>query len=142
MSSEWPKQTIFGDKQGNCYATCIAALIGVPLEEVPNFCLKDSWLADSIEWLHERGWGVAYVYDRASRTSKLSDATAIWSSLPVILTGKSPRGDFNHCAIYHEDKLLHDPHPDDKGVLAPIQDAVLIFPLPRYEAPVDKAQGD
>ncbi len=128
-STTYPKQTIFGDKVGNCFATCVAALTGIPLEDVPNFCLKDSWFEDAVNWLWEHGWGVAYFYG-SDEKGQLPEGARLYSTLPYIATGPSPRGDFLHSVVERDGKLLHDPHPDDTGLAGPPRDYILLFPKP------------
>lgn len=120
------RQTVFGDKKGNCFATCVACLIGLHVAEVPNFCLEPTWLSDAINWLYERGWGVAYIYNSSHDPL---ESVAIYSSLPYIQTGKSPRGDFLHCALYQHGKLVHDPHPSGLGTEGVPRDYIVLFPL-------------
>lgn len=122
-------QTLFGNEEGNCYAACVASVTGIPLEEVPNFCLKSTWLADSINWLRDRGWGVFYLYDVAGERSNLPGTVRWWSSYPCIVTGKSPRGDWLHCVVDQGGEVVHDPHPDKTGILPPTRDAILVYPL-------------
>lgn len=113
---------------GTVSRLCIAALIGARVEDVPNFILNEkSWLSDAINWLWERGWGVLYVYHPAEKG--IPDA-AVYSTLPYIVTAKSPRGDFLHCCVYYHEKLIHDPHPDGKGIEGPVVDYILIYPKP------------
>jgi hypothetical protein len=124
------KQTLFGGVEGNCYASCIAALTGIPLEDIPNFCTKDSWLEDSTAWLKERGWALAFVYRDAPRgADDLPEDQTVWSNMPYIVSGQSPRGDFLHACVYANGKLLHDPHPSNQGVYLPIIDYVFVFPM-------------
>jgi hypothetical protein len=127
------KQTIFGNGKGNCFAACIASLIGTPLAEVPNFCLSESWLGDSIDWLRERGWGATFIYHQKPDHNAPVDCL-LWSSLPLIATGRSPRGEWNHCVVVDSaGKLVHDPHPDNTGILTAPRDYLILFPLPTEE---------
>jgi hypothetical protein len=129
VAEKYPRQTIFGDKKGNCFATCIAALIGVPVEDVPNFCLEDTWFSDAVNWLFKRGWGTAYFYGDDTK-GQVPPGACLYSVLPYIATGPSPRGDFLHSVIERDGKLFHDPHPSDAGLAGPARDYILIFPLP------------
>ena len=56
------QQTKFGgedapiEKRGNCFAACLASIVGVDLDTVPNFCaLGDTWMERANAWLGERG---------------------------------------------------------------------------------------
>jgi hypothetical protein len=121
-------QTKFGKGEGNCWASCIAAITGIPLEQVPNFCLNESWLTDTIDWLKARNFGVCYV-DSKVDGQDMPEETRLYANVPFIATGRSPRGDWYHCCVYGPGTLLHDPHPNGGGIMEPIRDALFIFPM-------------
>lgn len=105
-------QTVFTVPGGNCFSACVASLLEVPLDEVPYF-MGDApidepydWMTPLLEWLRPRGW---------------------WAiPLPVgngwtpeglcILSGKSPRGNFDHSVVARGLELVHDPHPSRAGI--------------------------
>lgn len=112
-------QTICDFKKGNCFAACIASILELPLEEVPNFCIdpKD-WHLNCNKWLE--GYDLQLLEFEHILTGQ-----PISKPMVVLLTGPSPRDpDKNHCIvgeIYPEDnviktRILHDPHPDQKGL--------------------------
>lgn len=99
-----------GVTRGNCWQTCIASVLDLPLETVPHFVDIDEqggedWWFHTIRWLRERGLEL-YVSEDHLDTGEY-----------YLVTGKSPRGDFHHVVVYKDGKLAHDPHPSDKGVL-------------------------
>ncbi len=114
-------QTLFGDKIGNCFAACIASLLELPINEVPNFCAypADSWTEKLDEWLAARGLFSVEV--------RLDPEKPVLYPVPVgvfcILTGPSPRGSFLHsviggsvrCGEQHGFEIVHDPHPSGAG---------------------------
>jgi len=56
-------QTITTIPGGNCFAACVASLLELPLEDVPNFCAMEphkEWFQRFVEWLHWRGLGASY----------------------------------------------------------------------------------
>lgn len=56
--------------------------------------------------------------------------------MPFILTGKSPSGDWNHSVVQWDEGdevKQYDPHPRDKGVMAPLADIIILVPLRAYE---------
>jgi hypothetical protein len=123
-------QTEFG-KHGNCQSACLAMLLNVPLESVPNFA-KIAWELDDNaaakaqdEWLAELGWGILTVVK--------------WQSLPwppkkgyYIAGGPSPRG-IRHGVIYKDGELWHDPHDSRTGITE-VQDIDILFPLAPHRA--------
>lgn len=60
-------QTNFQRGTGNCFAACLASILEMPLEEVPNFCHEGSdadgstWLERTARWLEERGRGFVFL---------------------------------------------------------------------------------
>lgn len=115
------KQTLFGKGVGNCFSTCIACLLDLPVEAVPNFCSHpdDEWVKDLQMWLNERGYFYyEVVLDESSGIYFIPDG------MLVILSGDSPRGDFLHSVIsktHYKGGLIywdffHDPHPDNTFV--------------------------
>lgn len=109
---------------GNFIQAAIASVLELPLDAVPHFLLFGDW------------WGVALVRFLQSRGLALSTWTdreewvTYWNELNVtswplvfapadqivIASGPSPRGDWLHVAVYRGGKLLHDPHPDGRGI--------------------------
>ena len=51
-------QTDFGLGSGNCFAACVASLMDLPLDAVPNFSVADEdwWFKSYIGWVAERGF--------------------------------------------------------------------------------------
>lgn len=109
-----PHQTIFGVPQGNCFATCIACLLDMKVDDVPNFCSMgdEVWWFEATEWCRrQRGLVILEVGYNAEYVERFH------ADVLGIASGKSPRGDFPHSVIYRGTKLLHDPHPDGKGLV-------------------------
>jgi hypothetical protein len=110
------QQTVFGDKKGNCFATCIACILELPVEEVPNFC-GDHWTDDG-EWFRQTNkWlaplGLRYI------EFQYGDWVTHYHGVPdvdVIVSGPGPRG-CDHAVIWRAGELVHDPHPSGDGLL-------------------------
>lgn len=111
-------QTTFGgpmsvpEELGNCYATCIASILGVRLDTMPNFCALEGghWMTETNKWLSAHGI-----------------VCSTWNSDPfgphpeyteaiTIASGKSPRGPWNHSVVWKNKKVLWDPHPSRAGL--------------------------
>lgn len=125
-------QTTFGDgsggkEPGNCIAACIASLLGLPIDLVPNFAAAGAdgrWLRAANAWL--LGFGFSYVdISWMDQEGKLLD-TPQWvfedwiaGTQYYIAGGPAERG-LQHCVIMHgrERELAHDPHPSRAGLLA------------------------
>lgn len=134
--SEIPKQTLLKEngEVGDCWRCCVAALVGLPAEEVPHF-LKDAvdnpsscdMDADTQEWLNQRGWYIAEVkqchFHRWARSGFLPPAVIACGP-----TARSTKMGQHHAVIMRADELLYDPHPSGAGLTA-IIDCHLIFPI-------------
>lgn len=111
-------QTVFGAGKGNCFATCIACILDLPVEDVPNFCGDNpgengEWHRATNRWLAPRG--LRYI------EFSYGDWVADNHGLPgchVIVSGPGPRG-CDHATVWLDGKLTHDPHPSGDGLLEP-----------------------
>lgn len=120
-------QTIFGNKKGNCFAACVASLLNLPLEEVPNFCADytdETWWNAFRSWLHKRKLEAFFFEFGDSFDEAPMHGDFLW-----IASGKSPRGDFLHSTVYKGKKLEHDPHPSRDGLIGTPKDCVLLIPF-------------
>lgn len=95
-------QTDFTSETGDCFKYCLASIMEVPPELLPNPH------GDNGEWFFEwnrflEKWNV-----------QLLQFPAGGDYLPpgyIIAGGKSPRGNWLHATVYHDGKPVHDPHP-------------------------------
>lgn len=124
-------QTVFGDGKGNCFSTCVACLLRVPVQEVPNFCVErpSRWLGDCNDWLRKRGWTLLYLRGPEWPPFLL----AHHPGLTVVAGGPGPRG-ADHCVLMRDGVLLHDPHPDGTGLLQ-VEDVMVLVPLGMGDEP-------
>lgn len=116
-------QTIFGDKMGNCFAACIACMLGVPVADVPNFCgdhwsENGDWMRALLRWLIPRGLGAIML--------RPGDWLKEYPGLVVIAGGKGPRG-CDHAVLMRDGELLHDPHPDGTGLVTVEEVTMLLW---------------
>lgn len=119
------KQTLFGGadapphERGNCFATCIASLIGFDVSDVPNFVANGGdWFADTINWLNDIGLGIISFNSDPSDIGHYKDAI-------LIASGPGPRG-HRHSVLWQGGKLFWDPHPSNSGLLRADEWEVLI----------------
>lgn len=115
-------QTVFG-KGGNCFAACVATMLGLPLDAVPPSA-GDAGGNPMAAFLRERG--LLYLEVPSGPLSRYAtDLPAVpaadlgWCPLSpgmtrAILMGPSPRGGFQHCIVGetngYSHVFLHDPH--------------------------------
>ena len=123
-------QTKLKPPRGNCWAACVASVLELPLEDVPDVEFEQMDATPGApdvlrfwkvwrEWLAERGLGLQCV--------GLSDEHPIPPGI-LIVTGRSPRGDWQHSVVYKDGVLAHDPHPEGGGVTR-VETLDLLYPL-------------
>jgi hypothetical protein len=121
-------QTKFGNKSGNCFPACVASILEIPLESIPNVCvLGEDWFDAFLFWCATMGF--SYVELR-EEYRKMTDGQL------CIVVGKSPRKDIrHHCVVgrfeNEEIEIVHDPHPDETGIDSIEQYGVFIPVNPR-----------
>lgn len=108
-------QQIFDLGHGDCFRACVASVLDLPIEEVPNFMEHpgSAWWTAVQEWLTVRGLTVEV------RRGKGGSAVKNFPRGYWIASGKSPRGDHHHAVVFHGGELEHDPHPDRTGLDGP-----------------------
>lgn len=100
---------------GNCLAACVASLLELPIEDVPNFCAFEQWVHEYVSFLNEHGFDLIanhYFPDGPFPRDLGAGVDGLF-----IAAGPSPRG-LNHAVIIDtRGNLIHDPHPSRAGVL-------------------------
>ncbi len=137
-------QTITTPDSGNCFPACVASIMKRPLWTVPNFCVKDHphtghWSNRFLAWLDAQGWGYIEVDFR-----EISKTCSVWMPDALcIVSGKSPRGDWNHSIVgrfvsvnetQFEVHKTHDPSPAGGGVET-VEGMMFLFQLPQVWEP-------
>jgi hypothetical protein len=126
-SKRFVHQDRFGD-EGNCYSACLASVFGVPLTDVPNFhdIAKgddEAWFVAVRDWLRPKGFGVMCVSTSEAGLEKYEGL--------LIVCGQSPRDpELNrlHAVVFERGAMVHDPHPDNTGILC-VDSVDLLYPL-------------
>lgn len=112
-------QTIFsvpGVSRGNCQQAAVASILGLPLEQVPNFndCMEGFWQG----------------YENFLLSKGFIDVRLPGNHVPecfYLAYGKSARGVLHAC-VYRDGHLAHDPHPSRAGLVA-VDEVHLIVPV-------------
>jgi hypothetical protein len=101
-------------QRGNCWSACLASLLELDIEEVPDFVQIEVsggqyWWEHTLEWLAHRGYRLARVMGELPKD-------------PYIMCGISPRSPngepVGHSVIYQDGVMIHDPHPSGDGITA------------------------
>ena len=97
-------QTKFGKFEGNCLAACLASIFGIGIEDVPDFGLDTLWYTRFEKWMIE----IFSLQPVDLDIANLAD----WKPKGYhLISGKSPRGDYDHCIVGKNGRPVHDPYP-------------------------------
>jgi hypothetical protein len=128
-------QTIFDNKRGDCFRACIATVTNIPIECVPNFCDQEvvENATEGYWWAWFQKW-IGYLDCDAVFLNAKYVAENFNPGGVFVVGGQSPRfEDSKHAVVMclTEDrtwKLVHDPHPDNTGIVGYPIDCTIIFP--------------
>lgn len=97
---------------GDCFLACLASLLEIPIETIPEFQNMDAWHTPLISFIESHGcefYGSAYGRDIKTYSPGIDGY--------YIVTGGSPRGlARGHSVIYRNGVMVHDPHPSGDGI--------------------------
>lgn len=141
-------QTKFG-LGGNCQSATVATLLGIQIDEVPDFwdgCELEEGISDEDKERLEKENGVRFqdnfvsflakfgltsislgvdVGDHSEWVNSISKALP---NVPLLVNGLSPRR-YMHSVIWMNGELWHDPHPEGGGVIP----SSISFIMPKFE---------
>ena len=85
-------QTRFTMTDGNCQQACIAAILEIPLSDVPNYC-GPNWLREYNKWLFKK-FGIAMI----TLDADCDFWETLWGTGQYyhVIGGKSPRLPCHH----------------------------------------------
>lgn len=110
-----PSDDAPADEIGNCLQAAVASLFELELDEVPNFAAAKG----PVDHRGAQAWWCALEdFGRKRGYLVLCFAEPI-EGLYGIMSGDSPRGNWAHSVVAEGSTMIHDPHPDNTGVLSP-----------------------
>ena len=124
---------------GNCYAACLATLLELPIEEVPqpsgglDFD-RGEFTREVGLWLGELGLQTIHLPCTDKETKVWFSSNVLEAADVFIACGPTVRAsDVNHCVLMSApDKLIHDPFPDGNG-LTEVRWLEVLAPLRMWE---------
>jgi len=131
---------------GDCLRACVASVLELPYEAVPQFAVADDWVERLQEWLAPRG----LFYLQLAVEHPYSPGLLRYLRGHYLVIGEQSRGGTVHCVVGGAGgEQAHDPHPLRRGVL-PIEgqltlgffvqsDPPIVAPLP--QARLDATTG-
>lgn len=113
------KQTLFGPDEGNCFAACVASLLHLDIDDVPDFGQgKKCWLRIFEEWLKPRGLAPVIIHGKGA---------ILPHGVHYLAGGMSPRK-VPHSVVYLDGAMVHDPHPGGEGLEGEPTDYTFLVP--------------
>lgn len=119
-------QTKFTKDDGNCLQACMASILELPIESVPDFVntCGQKWLPEIIHWCHENGFGVVFANANADHVFPQMFLGNIYG----IASFSIPGHEYNHAVVVqfslsgvthrehesdlmHKMDIVHDPWP-------------------------------
>ena len=100
---------------GNCYNACIASILEIPLESLPN--PSNHWTIDKPDWWPGY-WRdiVKWLKDRNIALIEICEPD-LFTDCYLIISGPSPRTKYIlHAVVGFGEEIVHDPHPSKKGL--------------------------
>lgn len=101
-------------KDGNCFQACIASMLDLSLEEVPDFVnlySADDWLPECSKWLRKIGLGIVAIGIEDSESRDIADLYYTGYYIGDLKQATRP---WNHVVIMRKTDIVHDPMPDNK----------------------------
>ncbi len=104
------KQTKVGE-HGNCYAACIASILELPIDDIPDVSTLDDGAKQASVincWLKDR-FGLSLLELTLNRETGYQ-----WPDIWYIASGPSPKHkDYRHCMVARAGELVWNPGPED-----------------------------
>lgn len=103
-------KTIFQRTETDCLKCCLAMVLEMEYEEVPDFVLLygTDWGRELSKWLLERNKGLI-------QFNSVPQYIPPW--LPMIAKGYPSEKSLHHHCVVWTDKEMFDPHPNNIGIL-------------------------
>lgn len=135
--------TVAEHNRGDCWRTAFACVLGKEKpEDVPDFVyndngqLNDDWFDDTVNWLYAQGYELSSVGLGDGKEFPLFsiDIARRLINETYVVDGLSPRVRPDGEPIYHACvgsnlEVIHDPHPERRGLQGKPHTAWLLTPL-------------
>ncbi len=106
-------QTILSPPLGNCFSTCLACILEMPVEDVPNFVGKhgDAWFSELRKWLEPSNLSPMFL-----------EVSPEWPNFGPsgysILSAEVAESSKGHCLVALDGEVVWDPAPSKMTVLS------------------------
>jgi hypothetical protein len=111
---QWNRHDPEAGTHGDCWRTCIAAILDLSALEVPHFYGDDrtSQVEAGKAWLQERGLDIFRVSWDCDLATVLAVIGSMNPDIPLILSGGTPKG-FNHAVVMMNGEVICNPSDVD-----------------------------
>lgn len=126
-------QTKFGKPEGNCFPACLASILEIDIDQVPNFHEGNGvWYKKYREWFNKYDLSLVAIMNWEGQEDACPQVYAI-------VGGLGPRG-LQHSTVYFGLDMVHDPHPEGGGVKDITEWIYLVPKFPKINQGVPKCQ--
>lgn len=116
-------------EMGNCFATCVASILELPLVMVPLFMGQYNWKTSFHSWCLKQRYFDEWYYPEAVCLANDIPYVPLPPGEYSIMSGTSPRNaPKGHSVVAFNGEMVHDPHPDDTGLLD-LWDHIILRPM-------------
>lgn len=111
---------VFMKKNDDCWRSCLASLLEMDYDDVPEFPEKDSpedgvfWFKKTQEFLSQFGLGYIEVYLSESFSKEL-----VCRGYHVILGDSKLLPGYKHATVGKDGEIVHDPNPKEGAGIVP-----------------------
>lgn len=125
------KQTQLHDpprSYGDCHRAALASLLDLPIDGVPNLMHGlaqgegEIFQARQKEFLDARGFVAVQLPIQADDLKTACNAANVWNPGLLFLLGGESASGCGHTVVADGTGIVHDPHPDDVGIVGPMED--------------------
>ena len=110
-------QRIISPVNGDCLRCCVASLLEIDYDDVPNFIEygRSKWYEQFWKFLNSKGFDLHGVSSHQATKPDIHSFEGVDGY--IITAGPSLRyKESTHAVIYKDGKLAHDPHPSRDGI--------------------------
>jgi len=104
------EQTVLMPPGGNCFQACMASILELPLDAVPDFMPFDDWTVRWNTWLRPMNLAIMHC-TLPQDPEEVQTFRQMCMPGYTIPSADSPRGDWMHAVVAFDGEVVWDPHP-------------------------------
>jgi hypothetical protein len=118
------EQTHLLPPHGNCFAACVASILEMPIDAVPDFTTFDDWTVRWNKWLRPMNLAMMHVTVPTEGFKEWSQQCMPGYTIPAVA---SPRGNWLHAVVAFDGEIVWDPHPAREMGTGPIVEVTYFY---------------